>query len=156
MTGIFPVKKYKTESALNNFWEYSMIGPGELSSFFGFTPEEVEALCRQYGMDYSELATWYDGYTIGNEPSIFNPSSVIKATQRHRCSSYWSATGSYDQVASYIDMNIEGLKDDIINMLAGGRCHVDITGFANDMHEVHTKQIKIPGGNSLGYFLNAA
>ena len=100
MTGIFPVKKYKTESALNNFWEYSMIDPEEMSSFFGFTPEEVEAL--------------------------------------------------------YIDMNIEGLKDDIINMLAGGRCHVDITGFANDMHEVHTKQIKIPGGNSLGYFLNAA
>ena len=50
----------------------------------------------------------------------------------------------------------ECTKDDIINMLAGGRCHVDITGFANDMHEVHTKQIKIPGGNSLGYFLNAA
>lgn len=151
MTGIFPVKKYKTESALNNFWEYSMIDPGEMSSFFGFTPKEVEVLCQQYEMNYFELASWYDGYTIGNEPSIFNPSSVIKATQRHRCSSYWSATGSYDQVANYIDMNIEGLKDDIINMLAGGRCHVDTTGFANDMHEVHTKDDVLTVLIHLGY-----
>lgn len=151
MTGIFPVKKYKTESALNNFWEYSMIDPGEMSGFFGFTPNEVESLCHKYYMDYSELVTWYDGYTIGDEPSIFNPSSVVKATQRHRCSSYWSATGSYDQVANYIDMNINGLKDDIINMLAGGRCHVDTTGFANDMHEVHTKDDVLTVMIHLGY-----
>ncbi|MGM9706064.1 MAG: AAA family ATPase [Prevotella sp.] len=151
MTGIFPVKKYRTESALNNFWEYSMIDPGELSGFFGFTQVEAECLCQKFGMDYSELAAWYDGYTIGNEPSIFNPSSVIKATQRHRCASYWSATGSYDQVANYIDMNIDGLKDDIINMLSGGRCHVDTTGFANDMHEVHTKDDVLTVLIHLGY-----
>ncbi|MCI5580736.1 MAG: ATP-binding protein [Phocaeicola plebeius] len=151
MTGIFPVKKYKTESALNNFWEYSMIDPGELAGHFGFRRREVEYLCRKYGMDYADMAVWYDGYTIGDEPSIFNPSSVIKAVQRHRCRSYWSATGSYDQVANYINMNIHGLKDDIILMLAGGRCHVDTTGFANDMHEVHTKDDVLTVLIHLGY-----
>ena len=48
-------------------------------------------------------------------------------------------------------MNIEGLKDDIINMLAGGRCHVDTTGFANDMHEVHTKDDVLTVLIHLGY-----
>ena len=37
MTGILPVKKYKTESALNNFIEYSMIDSGNMGQYFGFT-----------------------------------------------------------------------------------------------------------------------
>ena len=28
----------------------------------GFIPEEVEALCREWGMDYAECRRWYDGY----------------------------------------------------------------------------------------------
>ena len=39
MTGILPVKKYKTESALNNFIEYSMVEPGNMAQYFGFTKE---------------------------------------------------------------------------------------------------------------------
>ena len=41
MTGILPVKKYKTESALNNFEEYSMVEPGDLAKYFGFTKSEM-------------------------------------------------------------------------------------------------------------------
>ena len=37
MTGILPIKKYKTESALNNFQEYSMVDPIDMASYFGFT-----------------------------------------------------------------------------------------------------------------------
>jgi len=151
LTGILPIKRYNTESALNNFWEYSMIDPGPLAGYYGFRRSEVEELCKRYNMDYSQLALWYDGYCIGDEPSIFNPSSVIKALERHRCQSYWAATGAYDQVASYIDMNHEGLKDDIIRMLAGERCHVDTTGFANDMNEVKSKDDVLTVLIHLGY-----
>ena len=35
MTGILPIKKYGTHSALNMFTEYSMTSPGELAEFFG-------------------------------------------------------------------------------------------------------------------------
>lgn len=151
LTGILPIKRYNSESALNNFREYSMIESGPLAGYYGFRQSEVEQLCQRYDMEYSQLALWYDGYCIGDEPSILNPSSVIKALERHRCQSYWGATGAIDQVVSYIDMNHEGLKDDIIRLLAGERCHVDTTGFANDVNEVKTKDDVLTILIHLGY-----
>ena len=139
MTGILPIKKYKTQSALNNFIEYSMVQPGCMSQYFGFTKDEVLGICQRYGMDFDDMEKWYDGYSIGDEQSIFNPNSVMMATINRKCRSFWSATGSYEQVATYIDMNIDGLKDDIIYMLSGGRCAVETSRFANDMHEVKSK-----------------
>ena len=32
MTGILPIKKYDTQSALNNFIEYSMVEPGKMAN----------------------------------------------------------------------------------------------------------------------------
>ena len=138
MTGILPIKKYKTESALNNFIEYSMVEPGNMAQFFGFTKDEVRTLAEKYGMDFDELEKWYDGYQIGDEPSMFNPNSVMQAVSRRRCKSYWGRTGAFDAVTDYIQMNYEGLKDDIIHMLAGGHSSVDPTGFQNDMSVIHS------------------
>jgi len=118
MTGILPIKKYKTESALNNFIEYSMVEPVDMGSFFGFTKDEVRALAEKHGMDFDELEKWYDGYQIGDEMSMFNPNSVMQAVRSRRCRSFWASTGAFDAVAHYINMNYEGLKDDIISMLA--------------------------------------
>lgn len=139
MTGILPVKKYKTESALNNFTEYSMVEPRKMASYFGFTKDEVRMLATKHNMDYSELEKWYDGYQLGSEPSIFNPNSVMQAIGSEWCASYWSSTGAYDTVVHYIQMNYEGLKDDVIKMLGGGRCKVDPTGFQNDMSDIRSK-----------------
>ena len=122
MTGILPIKKYATQSALNNFIEYSMVEPRNMAHYFGFTRDEVRALAAAHGRDFSELEKWYDGYQIGDEPSMFNPNSVMQAVDIGRCRSFWASTGAYDAVANYIGMNYEGLKDDVINMLAGGRC----------------------------------
>ena len=141
LTGILPIKKYKTESALNNFLEYSMVEPGNLARFFGFTRDEVRALAEKHGRDFDELEKWYDGYQIGDEPSMFNPNSVMQAVDVGRCRSYWASTGAYDAVAGYIRMNYEGLKDDIIRMLAGGRCRVDPTMFGNDMSAVRSESL---------------
>ena len=63
----------------------------------------------------------------------------MKAIQRGSCRSYWTTTGAYDSVITYIQMNYEGLKDDIIRMLAGERVYVDTTEFLNDMHIVRSK-----------------
>ena len=48
MTGILPIKKYGTHSALNMFDEFSMIDPGPLARYVGFTENEVKKLCEQY------------------------------------------------------------------------------------------------------------
>lgn len=137
MTGILPIKKNKTQSALNNFKEYSMVTPGPLASYFGFTKKEVCMLSDKHGMSADELEKWYDGYQIGCEMSMFNPNSVMEAVRNEWCENYWSKTGAYDAISSYISMNYEGLKDAIIIMLAGGRCKVNPTGFKNDLAEVH-------------------
>ncbi len=151
MTGILPVKKYKTESALNNFIEYSMVEPVDMAQFFGFTKDEVRALAEKHQMDFDELVKWYDGYQIGDEQSMFNPNSVMQAIRSRRCRSYWATTGAIDAVTNYINMNYEGLKDDIIYMLAGGRSKVNPTKFQNDMSVIRSKDDALTVLIHLGY-----
>lgn len=151
LTGILPIKKYNTESALNNFEEYSMINPGKLASCYGFNQAEVEALAQEHDIDSEELKLWYDGYQIGKEPSIYNPYSVMNAIHREECTSYWSSTGAYDSVKTYIQMNFEGLKDDVIKMLAGERVSVNTTMFQNDMRVVTCKDDILTVLIHLGY-----
>lgn len=116
-----------------------MVEPRRMASFFGFTKDEVKTLAERHGMDFDELEKWYDGYQIGGEKSIFNPNSVMQAVDVGRCRSFWAATGAYDAVAHYIQMNYEGLKDDVIRMLAEERCKVNPTKFQNDMSIIHGK-----------------
>ena len=144
LTGILPIKKYNTESALNNFCEYSMIDPAFMASCFGFTEDEVNTLAKKHDASMENLKMWYDGYRIGKESHMFNPYSVVKALQRGTCKSYWTTTGAYDSVKTYIQMNFEGLKDDSIRMLAGERVYVDTTEFTNDMHIVRSKNDVLP------------
>ena len=139
LTGILPIKRYNTESALNNFREYTMINPGRMATSLGFTHKEVEELCSKFDMDIKEMERWYDGYSIGDESHIFNPYSVMRAIDDNRYRSYWTTTSAYDSVITYIQMNFDGLKDDVIRMLSGERVYVDTTEFLNDMHIVRSK-----------------
>ena len=116
-----------------------MVIPGNLAGYFGFTKPEVQALCQKHGMDFDEFEKWYDGYQLGNVSSVFNPNSVMKAIHNDWCTSYWASTSAYDTVGHYIQMNYEGLKDDVIKMLGGGRCKVDPSGFQNDMSVIRSK-----------------
>jgi len=151
MTGILPIKKYKTESALNNFREYSMISPGPLARYFGFTRAEMKSLCCRHGADLDEMEKWYDGYRIGDESAIFNPYSVMEAIANGRIRSYWSETGSYEPIRRYIMMNFDGLKDDVIRMLAGSSCRVNTTKFQNDMSVIGCRDDVLTALIHLGY-----
>lgn len=151
MTGILPIKKYQTQSALNNFREYSVVKAGKLASYFGFLPCEVEALAQRNGFNMQELKEWYDGYQIGDEKSIYNPYSVMEAIADGECSSYWATTGAYDSIVTYIKQNFEGLKDDIIKMLAGERCKVNTTKFQNDINIITCKDDVLTVLVHLGY-----
>ena len=151
LTGILPIKRYNTESALNNFCEYSMIDPAFLASCYGFTDEEVQTLAERHGASMESLKLWYDGYKIGCETSIYNPYSVMKALQRRSCRSYWTTTGAYDSVITYIQMNFDGLKDDIIRMLAGERVYVNTSKFQNDLRIVRSKNDVLTVLIHLGY-----
>ena len=126
LTGILPIKKYGSHSALNMFTEYSMTDPGDLAEYFGFTEQEISALCEKYEMSFEEAKTWYDGYQLiahrqtGNEIySIYSPKSVVEAMLRHKFGTYWNQTETYEALKIYIQMDMDGLKDSVVRMLAG-------------------------------------
>ena len=70
MTGILPIKKYGTHSALNMFDEFAMTDPRGLAEYVGFTAKEVQELCEEYHMDYEEAKSWYNGYSFYRAPEI--------------------------------------------------------------------------------------
>lgn len=57
MTGILPIKKDGSQSAISDFWEYSMIKPRQFGKYVGFTKEEVKRLCKDYGSDFDSYWT---------------------------------------------------------------------------------------------------
>lgn len=132
MTGILPIKKYGEHSAINIFKEYSMLNPGQLAEYFGFTEEEVKKLCEEYDVDYEETKKWYDGYLMGGM-HIYNPQAVTELMDGGRFQSYWTGTETYEALKIYIDMNFDGLKEAVISMLSGVRCGIDPSTCQNDM-----------------------
>ena len=158
MTGILPVKKYGSHSALNMFTEYSMTNPGNLSEYFGFTEHEVELLCGEYNMSFQEAKAWYDGYELVSYSrdkqichSMYSPKSVVEAMMRHQYGTYWNQTETYEALKIYIQMNMDGLKDAVVRMLAG-ECVVINTGtFTNDMTTFASKDDVLTLLVHLGY-----
>lgn len=132
MTGILPIKKYNTQSALNNFEEYTMLNSSVFSEYIGFTETEVADLCKDYGRDFEEVKKWYDGYLLGNS-HVYNPRAVVNLMMTGEYQSYWSQTGTYESIRTLINRNFAGLKDAIITMLSGDSVPVDIRTFSNDM-----------------------
>ena len=139
MTGILPIKKYGTESALNNFNEYTMINPKGLTDYVGFTETEVAELCHMYEMDFPEAKHWYDGYFFKGKIHIYNPRSIVQAMLNREYENYWTQTETYEGLKSYIDLNFDGLKDAIIYMIGGGQCQIDVGAFQNDMTSFQSK-----------------
>ena len=139
MTGILPVKKYGQHSALNMFTEYSMTDQDVFEEYTGFTDEEVQELCNRFGMDFTEIRSWYDGYRLTQFRHIYNPKSVVEAMRRHKFSSYWTSTETYDALKVYMDMDYDGLRPDIVRMLGGGCVKVNTLTFQNDMRNFKIK-----------------
>ena len=151
MTGILPIKKYATHSNLNMFDEYSMIDAGDFQEFVGFTEEEVRALCEQYQVDFDTMQSWYDGYTFPYVPHVYNPKSVVDSIRRKRFGSYWTRTETYEALKIYIDLNYDGLKEDIIEMLTGQRICIYTGRFQNDMITFKSKDDVLTLLVHLGY-----
>lgn len=150
LTGILPIKKYNTQSALNNFEEYTMINPSLFSPYIGFTEVEVRDLCEQYNQDFEEIKRWYDGYLLGKE-NVYNPRAVVNLMMTGEYQSYWSQTGSYESIRPLINLNFTGLKDSITQMLAGGTVPVDVRSFNNDMSNFGDKNDVLTALIHLGY-----
>ena len=82
MTGILPIARYNTQSALNNFIEYTILSSGDFSQYYGFEENEVKILCKKYHLDFENTKFWYDGYKVGAY-ELYNPCSITCILQQN-------------------------------------------------------------------------
>jgi len=132
MTGILPIKKYGQHSALNMFYEYSMMDAAPIQEFTGFTEAEVKALCVKYQVSYEDMRKWYDGYTV-NGLSVYNPRSVVESILRKNFNNYWTKTETYEALKVYIQMDFDGLRGKVERLIAGENVSVNSNKYQNDM-----------------------
>ena len=133
MTGILPIKKYGTHSALNMFTEFSMTNAGPLAAYVGFTEQEVKALCQEHQMDFEECKAWYDGYRFEEVGSVYNPRSVVQCMKFHKYDTYWNKTETFEALKIYIDMDYDGLKEAIMGLMSSDPREINTGNFSNDM-----------------------
>lgn len=138
-TGILPVVRDWFESKLNNFKQYTMLSPKNLGRFIGFTKDEVKQVCDQAGIDYATCLDWYDGYKLNDQVDVASPYSVAEASRDREFESYWSATGTYQKLKKYIEMDFDGLRGDAIRLVKGEHISVKVKDFSNVPSDVHSK-----------------
>lgn len=150
LTGILPIKKEKTQSALNNFDEFTMLSASNLAPYIGFTEAEVKKLSEKYQQDFAEVKRWYDGYLL-KDYQVYNPRAVVSVMLRGEYRSYWSETASYDVIVPLINMNYDGLKTAVIEMLSGAEVKVNVAAFQNDTEDIKSKDDVLTYMIHLGY-----
>ncbi len=150
MTGILPIKRERTQSALNNFDEYTMVNPGPFAEYVGFTEEEVKALSDKYSVSFEETKRWYDGYLLDGL-NIYNPRAVVSVMLSKKFKSYWSDTANTDLVLPLINMDYAGLKKDMIEMISGGEVPVNPKTFKNDVVSISSRDNVLTYLIHLGY-----
>ena len=109
-----------------------MLNAGPLTPYIGFNEDEVIDLCEKYEIDFAEVRRWYDGYRLGDY-HVYNPNALVNLTIMRTFQSYWSQTGTYLSILPLINMDFDGLRTSIIEMLSGSSVEVNVNEFQNDM-----------------------
>ena len=152
MTGILPIIKYDTQSALSDFREYTMLDAGGLGEYVGFTEKDVQDICKKYpAADFREMKKWYDGYCLEDAGHIYCPDSVMHAAPRGKYASYWAASSAFESLRLYIQMNLDGLKSAVLQMMDGEEVSVSVSMYENDLNKIETRDDVLTTLIHLGY-----
>ena len=133
ITGILPIKKDGTQSAISDFQEYTILNPGPFAGVTGFSESEVKRICKRNKMSFEDVKAWYDGYVLTGSTSIYNPYSVMKAMEVKECQSFWGKTSAAEGLTDYIKRDFDGLQETVANLMAGSEVEVHTDGFQNDL-----------------------
>ena len=151
MTGILPIKKDGSESAVSDFKEFTILEPGPFTEYTGFSEKDVRDLCDEYYMDFELMKKWYDGYEFESVGSIYNPYSVMETIGTGNYSSHWKKTSAAENLITYINMDEDGLQSDILKLLSGEHLRVNTRGFNNDVESFNSKDDVLTLLIHLGY-----
>lgn len=137
MTGILPIKKDGTQSAISEFWEYTIIRPKRFAPYEGFLEEEVREVCEKNHVSFEKMRDWYNGYHLvtvdGDMIPVYNPNSVMRASIDGDFQSYWSQSSAVNGAADYINLNFDGLGEAAERLTAGLEVSYDTQEFQNDL-----------------------
>ena len=153
MTGILPIKKDGSESAISDFKEFTILQPGPFVRYTGFTESEVKTLCEQYNMSFDQAKQWYDGYDFRRCEPIYNPYSVMMAMQMGEFKSYWRKTSAAESLKTYVGMNMDNLQDKILRLIAGEPVEVYTEDFENDFETFNSSDDVLTLMIHLGYLV---
>lgn len=160
MTGILPIVRYGTQSALSDFREYTFLQPRAYAPYVGFTEAEVQGLAAKSGMDMDELRRWYDGYELPHrlkttrEPvtlRCYAPFSVKSACENGEVGPYWTSSEAFRSLCLYIDMDFDGLQQAVLQAVGGASVPVRASKFENDIHDVRSADDALTLLCHLGY-----
>ena len=151
MTGILPIKKDGSQSAISDFIEYPILDPNGFAEFTGFTEDEVKKLCEGHGMSFEDAKKWYDGYEFSDIGAIYNPYSVMLAMRKRKFGSYWQRTSAAESLLTYINMDFEGLQEIVSRLISGEEIEVDTESFENDFETFKSRDDVLTLLIHLGY-----
>ena len=117
LTGILPIKKDGSQSAISDFEEFNMVKPRKFGVYVGFLEDEVKTLCDDYDIDFDSMKRWYDGYSFPGADSVYNPNSVMKAIRNEDFDSYWTETSAAASLMEYISLDFDGLSKTIAELI---------------------------------------
>lgn len=137
VTGCLRISRESIFTGLNNL-KIMSITADTYAEYFGFTPDEVEAMLRFYDleMNLKTVQRWYDGYQFGST-EVYNPWSVINYVDSCRTNKdafarpYWSNTSSNSIVRTLVEKADLSVKQEIEALIEGKTItkpiHEDIT-----------------------------
>ena len=120
LTGITRVARESIFSDLNNPKVVSATSP-EYATSFGFTQDEVFAAMDEFGLhERDRVKDWYDGFTFGGVPDIYNPWSITNYLDSGSFAPYWANTSGNALISKIVREGDADLKSDFEVLLSGG------------------------------------
>ena len=142
MTGIMPIKRYGSMSALNEFKEYTMLNPGALAPYYGFTELEAKETILQSKtrLSLEELKEWYDGYYFSDVGEIYCPNSLINACIDNQCRPYFGETIADEAITSSLCNNKISLSAEAALLFEGSSIKItNPNSFSGDLSNLDSK-----------------
>lgn len=119
LTGITRISKESIFSDLNNL-EVVTATSVKYRECFGFTQKEVTEALKEYGVEgkMETVKDWYDGFSFGNLPDIYNPWSILNYLDKGIFSTYWANTSSNSLIGKLIrggSPHVKTIMEDLMN-----------------------------------------
>lgn len=150
LAGIFPIKKGLSQTALNNFDEFSMISSSCFGQYMGFTDNEIERLAHSCHLDCTKAKNWCGGYLLRSH-HVYSPLAVTNIIQDSRFENHFLAPATYTAKGPAITSPLAGLKEALVELLSGSMVRVNTAMFNNDPANIQSLDDVLTYMIHLGY-----